>query len=174
MLAEARRSGLPAEAALVAGSAECLPFADQSFDAAWMSMVIHHIADRHACTRELARVLVPSGRVYVRGFFSGTSRLDWLQYFPGRERALARFPSVEDVAAAFAHADFSVLRLDEVHEPPRSVDFALSWIRKMRHADTLLTALSDDEIDVGLAAIAAAGTTEIGGSLHLLTFAAPE
>ncbi|MHB1211871.1 MAG: class I SAM-dependent methyltransferase [Candidatus Nanopelagicales bacterium] len=46
MLAEARRSGLPAEAVLVAGKAEFLPFAGPTFDAAWLSAVIHHVTDR--------------------------------------------------------------------------------------------------------------------------------
>ncbi len=39
----------------------------------------------------------------------------------------------------------------------------------MRHADTLLTALTDDEVTTGLAALDASKVSAIGGSLHLIT-----
>src|SRR5262249_19751716 len=52
-----------------AASAECLPLADNSFDLAWMSQVIHHVVDRQACAHELHRVVKPDGTVLVRGTF---------------------------------------------------------------------------------------------------------
>src|SRR5262245_31481188 len=40
-----------------------LPFDDATFDLAWCSYVLHHIADPVAAARELRRVVRPGGRV---------------------------------------------------------------------------------------------------------------
>jgi SAM-dependent methyltransferase len=82
MLAEARRAGLPAEARLLAGQAQRLPFAARTFDAAWLSAVIHHVTDGEACVRELARVVVPGGRVYLRGSSPGRATSAGCPTFP--------------------------------------------------------------------------------------------
>lgn len=173
MVTEARRVGLPPQAQLVMGRAEHLPFVTGTFDAAWLSAVIHQVADTTACARELARVLTPGGRVYLRGFFAGSSRLGWLPYFPGSERAIARFPSIEEIAGVFRGAGFSVTRVDEIRTPARTVADARTWIAAMRHADTLLTTLTDVEIASGLAALGATESTQLDGSLHLVTLLAP-
>jgi SAM-dependent methyltransferase len=51
------------EAAFVHGSATDLPFADHSFDAAVGNLVIPHVGEPQQAAQELARVLVPGGRV---------------------------------------------------------------------------------------------------------------
>jgi SAM-dependent methyltransferase len=51
------------DAAFVHGSATELPFADQSFDAAIGNLVIPHVGEPEQAAQELARVLVPGGRV---------------------------------------------------------------------------------------------------------------
>jgi SAM-dependent methyltransferase len=172
MLTEAQDAGLPPQATLVAGNAERLPFRSESFDVAWLSAVIHHIADRETCARELARVLVARGHVYIRGFFAGSSHLDWLDHFPGADRATARFPSVDDIGATFADTGFRVFRVHEVSETPRPVEYVCAWIEMMRHADTLLTAMTDHEIDIGLRALETSDQDELGGSLHLVVLEA--
>jgi SAM-dependent methyltransferase len=171
MLQEAQRFGLPLGAQLLVGRAEQLPLASGTFDAAWLSAMIHHVTDRDACARELARVLRPEGHVYLRGFFAGASRLGWLPYFPGADRAIARFPSIEDVEEVFARAGFSLLAADAVPEPPRPAEEVRAWIVKMRHSDTLLIAMSDDEFDAGLAAIDESSAISFDGTLHLVTLA---
>ncbi len=171
MLREAARVGVPAQAHLVLGLAERLPLVSRSVDIAWLSAVVHHVADAAACARELARVLTSTGRVYIRGFFAGASRVDWLPYFPGAERAVARFPTVDQVVDVFRTAGFSPLAVVAVQEPEHPVAEVRQWIVKVRHADTLLTALSDDEIAAGLAALDSSDVATLGGSLHLLTLA---
>ena len=48
---------------LVRGSAENLPFADDSFDIVTALDVVEHVDDDHAAAREIARVLKPGGTV---------------------------------------------------------------------------------------------------------------
>ena len=45
--------------------AQALPDADGSFDAAWMSAVLHHVIDPARAVRELARVVRPGGIVAI-------------------------------------------------------------------------------------------------------------
>jgi len=51
------------EATFVQGSATDLPFPDESFDAAVGNIVILHVGEPERAAQELARVLVPGGRV---------------------------------------------------------------------------------------------------------------
>lgn len=57
--------GLQDRVQLVVGSALALPFADASFDAAYMLHVGMNIADKRGMLREMARVVKPGGRVGV-------------------------------------------------------------------------------------------------------------
>jgi SAM-dependent methyltransferase len=168
MLTEARRVGMPPAVACLAGRAETLPLAAGTVDVAWLSAVIHHIADPVAAARELRRVVVPGGTVLIRGFFAGASRLGWLPYFPGAERAVARFPSVEDVAGAFGPAGFRLVTVEEVAQPPATLSEVRAWLVRMRHVDTLLTTFTDHEFDTGLATLDAEAEPLLGGSLHLV------
>lgn len=54
-----------------------LPFADASFDAAYSSMVLHHLPRPAAAIRELARVVRPGGRVVVVEF--SRHNLSWMR-----------------------------------------------------------------------------------------------
>jgi demethylmenaquinone methyltransferase / 2-methoxy-6-polyprenyl-1,4-benzoquinol methylase len=62
MLAEAR-SRLPASVRLVEGTAEALPFADDSFDALTFTYLLRYVSDPSATIRELARVVKPGGTI---------------------------------------------------------------------------------------------------------------
>jgi SAM-dependent methyltransferase len=53
------------DAALVAGDAQQLPYADDSFDRVVCNGAIHHLPDVHAALRELYRVVVPGGRIVL-------------------------------------------------------------------------------------------------------------
>jgi demethylmenaquinone methyltransferase/2-methoxy-6-polyprenyl-1,4-benzoquinol methylase len=50
---------------LCAGRAESLPYPDQSFEAVTIAFGIRNVPDRLAALREMARVLVPGGRVGI-------------------------------------------------------------------------------------------------------------
>src|SRR5207244_9047228 len=81
------------------GAGERIPLADSSCDAALLSYVIHHVADRDACAAELRRVLRAGAWVLVRGALrdSLASAPHW-RFFPtARAIAERQFPSVGEV-----------------------------------------------------------------------------
>ncbi len=55
------------------GSALDLPFEDKSFDVSWTQHVQMNIADKHKFYAEMARVLVPGGRLVFHDIFRGPS-----------------------------------------------------------------------------------------------------
>ena len=56
------------------GDAIALPLPDESADAAWLSLVIHHIPDLEAAAREIRRVLRPGAPALIRQGFPGRNR----------------------------------------------------------------------------------------------------
>ena len=162
--------------AYVCGCAEAIPLGDRSCDLAWMSHVLHHVRDRAACARELHRLLVPGGRVLVRGTFA--NRLDGFptlfRFFPGARRICEDLPTTGETATVFEVAGFTL----EAHQQiQQSTCESLSEFadRTRKRADTSLALLSDYEFQAGLAALekAAAEETEpapVRETLDLLVF----
>jgi demethylmenaquinone methyltransferase/2-methoxy-6-polyprenyl-1,4-benzoquinol methylase len=58
-----RRAHLEDRVSLVLGRGEQLPFADASFDALTFTYLLRYVEDPQATLRELARVVVPGGRI---------------------------------------------------------------------------------------------------------------
>jgi ubiquinone/menaquinone biosynthesis C-methylase UbiE len=67
-LARARREGIE-NIHTTSGDAQRLPFADDSFDGAYLTVVLGEIPDQQAALRELRRVLKPGGRLIVGEIF---------------------------------------------------------------------------------------------------------
>jgi demethylmenaquinone methyltransferase/2-methoxy-6-polyprenyl-1,4-benzoquinol methylase len=123
MLARAERKA--PEFDWVQADAAALPFADESFDVATVGFGIRNLEDLEAGLGELARVLVPGGRLgcleitrprgvlrpFFRVWFDGLVPLAGrvlpgggaYSYLPASVR---RFPAPEDLAAAMARAGF--------------------------------------------------------------------
>ena len=59
----------PGETAPRRGDARALPYADATFDAAYLVTVLGEVPDQDAALRELRRVLKPNGRVIVGELF---------------------------------------------------------------------------------------------------------
>jgi SAM-dependent methyltransferase len=77
--ARARAKGLQT----VEADAEHLPFEDESFDAATMISMLHHVDDRRAALAEARRILTPRGRLVLKGFTGEDAASLWiLDYFP--------------------------------------------------------------------------------------------
>jgi SAM-dependent methyltransferase len=79
MLAFATQKGL----ATIAAPAEELPVADESFDAAMLVSMLHHVADPGAALSEARRILRPGGRLAVMVYTREDIHDLWLlDYFP--------------------------------------------------------------------------------------------
>jgi SAM-dependent methyltransferase len=145
----AMRDQIPRTPAIQAfeGTATALPLPDASADAAWLSLVIHHIPDLEVAAREIRRVLRPGAPVLIRQGFPG--RLDGVElvrWFPETARAVASYPSVEETCKAFAAAGFDQVALERVCEtyPNGLADF-LGEVDTFRDADTTMRSLTEDE-----------------------------
>ena len=145
----AMRDRIPRTPAIRAleGDAGALPLPDESADAAWVSLVIHHIPDLEGAAHEIRRVLRPGAPVLIRQGFPG--RLDGVElvrWFPETARTVASYPSVTDACAAFATAGFRQEALERVREsfPTGLADF-LGQVDTFRQADTTMRSLTEDE-----------------------------
>ncbi len=116
MLEVARRT-VPAGLELVLGTAEELPFADDSFEAVTMVLVVHHV-DRARAFPEVRRVLAPRGRFVIATRSHDLLAHDWVSpLLPSyAEIAQARYPHPERLLDELAEAGFSrcrTARLDQ-------------------------------------------------------------
>ena len=149
MLAEARRKVPHAD--LRHGVAERLPFAEESFDAVWMSLVAH-LLERPRAFAEARRVLVEGGRLVVVTPEAESFPRGWLApFFPSYVAVeQARFPFRADFQAELPAAGFASVRILTVPVERRfSREHALERIRG-RYASTF-DHFSDEEYREGLA-----------------------
>lgn len=145
----------PASVRYVRAAAERLPLATASMDVVWLSTALHHFRSLHHGAAECARVLRTPGCLLVRTFLPERTEVSWVGAFPGYERALARFPSLARVSAVFGAHGLAVSHVTEVREGVWPFAAAADWVEGMRHADSMLTALTDPEIAAGLRALRA-------------------
>ena len=79
MLTRAATKGLDT----VRADAQRLPFDDETFDAAIMVSMLHHVEDRSAALAEARRILRPRGRLALMAFMGEDAESLWiLDYFP--------------------------------------------------------------------------------------------
>ena len=129
------------------GNASALPLSDESADAAWLSLVIHHIPDLRVTAHKIRRVLRPGAPVLIRQGFPGRlDRVELVRWFPETARAVDAYPSVADTCNAFAAAGFHRDALEHVRETYQTglADF-LDQVETFRDADTTMRILTEDE-----------------------------
>ena len=130
------------------GDAMALPLADNSADAAWLSLVIHHIPDLEAAAHEIRRVLRPGAPVLMRQGFSESldDRIEIVRWFPETARLASTFPSLDDTRQAFAAAGFHQEACEQVRETYGGslADF-LREVDTFREADTTMRSLTEEE-----------------------------
>jgi ubiquinone/menaquinone biosynthesis C-methylase UbiE len=134
------------------GNATAIPLADASIDAAWLSLVIHHVPDLRAAASEIRRVLRPGAPVLIRQGFPGRADQEhtfpW-EFFPETERMVNSYPSIDHVIQAFAAAGFRREALEPVPETLMTVVDFLDRVDRFRHADTVMRSLTEEEYERG-------------------------
>jgi ubiquinone/menaquinone biosynthesis C-methylase UbiE len=137
------------------GNASALPLSDESADAVWLSLVLHHIPDLGVAAHEIRRVLRPGAPVLIRQGFpdryepAGSLKQDTIElvrWFPETARTANTFPSLEETCRAFAAAGFHQDALEQVRETyPTSLADFLGQVDTFRHADTTMRNLTEEE-----------------------------
>jgi SAM-dependent methyltransferase len=150
----------PGAAPAVQASAEALPFADASFDAAMAIITLHHWSDLRAGCAELRRVA--RDRVVVLSWDPSCVARMWIgpEYFPEcMQQDVDGFPSLADQAAALGDAAVEVV---PVPWDCRDGFFGAFWRRPEAYLDpavragiSTLAKRSDDELADGLARLRA-------------------
>jgi SAM-dependent methyltransferase len=163
--------------AVLAAAAEALPLADGACDAAWLSVVVHHLDDLDGAVRELRRVLGPTAPVLIRSAVPGVPSdptdmeltLDEaglagrLLYpallFPTARDVIATFPSLDRLDEAFTGAGF---RRDHAGLVAQGQAASLRELyeRLSLRADTSLVHIPDEEFADGLRRLAAMAEAE--------------
>jgi SAM-dependent methyltransferase len=150
---DAMRARIPQRPAIRAleGDADALPLPDASGDAAWLSLVVHHIPDLRVAAREIRRVLRPGAPVLIRQGFPGrVDGVELVRWFPETARTVDTYPSVAHTCEAFAAAGFRCATLEQVSETyPGTLADLLDQLDTFRRADTTLRRLTDDEFARG-------------------------
>lgn len=150
----------PKDVSFLAGRAEAIPLPDDACDLVLMFLSFHHVRDREAAAAEVARVLRPGGRVFIRSQFADRfPDLDWHAYFPSaRGIELEMFPSTAEVEAAFAAAGLrrqALVSIDErFHDSLREHTALLKHraISTFEHMDEAEIVAGFARLDVAVAA----------------------
>jgi demethylmenaquinone methyltransferase/2-methoxy-6-polyprenyl-1,4-benzoquinol methylase len=114
MLARAEAKGLET----VEADAQRLPFEDESFDAATMISMLHHVEDRRVALAEARRILRPRGRLVVKGFTGEDAASLWvLDYFPSSRRWMeATHPSRAAILEELPGARVFALEFEDMED----------------------------------------------------------
>jgi ubiquinone/menaquinone biosynthesis C-methylase UbiE len=154
--------------------AEALPLRQASVDVIWVSTALNHFADINQAVAEFARVLVDDGCVLVRAYVPGRTDIGWAAEFPGRSKWLARYQSLEQLAALFGDHGLALTETVDVLEWTETYAKSAQWVERMRWADSMLTALSEEEIEQGLDALRSKPTKVGRVEVTLLVFGRPK
>jgi MPBQ/MSBQ methyltransferase len=120
--------GLEHAVAFHQGSALALPFPEESFDVVWTEHVQMNIADKSAFYRELARVLVPGGRLVFHDVFKGTGGP---LHFPvpwANDASITFLADVDEARAAITNAGLEIAQWQDVTQ--RSLDWIVAALER--------------------------------------------
>jgi SAM-dependent methyltransferase len=102
-----------------------LPFADQTFDAAWTQHASMNIAEKTEFYAEIARVVKVGGRLAVHDVVESTGGPILFPVPWARSAALSHLRTLEETREAVVHSGFSVLVWNDVSEA------AADWLSKV-------------------------------------------
>jgi demethylmenaquinone methyltransferase/2-methoxy-6-polyprenyl-1,4-benzoquinol methylase len=166
MLARASAKGLET----IEADAQLLPFDDESFDAAMLVSMLHHVDDPAAALAEARRILRPKGKLALKGYAGEDAASLWiLDYFPSsRTWMAATHPPRATFLAELPGARLWSCRLDDMRDaslaaisadPSRVLEAAAkgetSFFERMArdHPEELAQGLArlEEDIDAGRA-----------------------
>ncbi|HEV2592997.1 MAG TPA: methyltransferase domain-containing protein, partial [Gaiellaceae bacterium] len=158
----AMRSHIPSAIPAHDGDACALPLPDDSADAAWLSLVLHHVLDLERAAQEIRRVLRPGAPVLIRQGFPGRLEgVELVRWFPETARVANSYATIDEMCGAFATAGFRREALEPVRETrPGTATDLLGELDALREADTTLRALTEEEFERGKARIKETGAGE--------------
>lgn len=143
------------------GCAEAIPCGDASFDAALLSMVVHHFRNLPGALHELRRVLRPGAWVFIRTDLKECrGGVRFYEFFPAAEAlARQRAPGIAALTAEFEAAGFTRAHCGTMTQQI-DPDLKAHYKRiKLRGLSTL-AAISDEEFRAGLDAMRRAAEAE--------------
>jgi ubiquinone/menaquinone biosynthesis C-methylase UbiE len=154
MLAVARTKRVNDRVKFMLASAERLPLADRSADLVFMSMVLHHLADKEAAACECSRILRAGGRFCMRTC-TPDSVYPHSRFFPGILPMLkAELPSVAEIISRFEAAGLrSCVHQRVTHT--LATDWRQFADKLALRADSFLARLPDEEFTSGMAKLRA-------------------
>jgi ubiquinone/menaquinone biosynthesis C-methylase UbiE len=141
----------------LAGEAAEIPLPDASADLVLMFLSFHHVPDRAAASREIARVLKRGGRFVLRSTFKERIPDHWWRGFFPRSHAVeeAMFPSTAEARVLFEAAGFATVQSVQMEVPFKGpIDQAVERLR-LRAVSTF-EHMTPEELDEGFARIDAA------------------
>ena len=146
---------------LTAGIGEAIPCKNATFQAVWMSQVIHHLESLPMCATELRRVLWPGGVVLLRGAFGAAGAdIPIFRYFPGAFRVAQSFPSLMSIEDTFVGAGFEKTGHELISQVIAPDLKALAKRLRLR-ADSTLQLISDREFEEGIGRLERESASEI-------------
>lgn len=146
------------------GRAENIALPDDSCDLVLMYLSFHHVRDRAAAAREIARVLRPDGRLLLRSVFSDrlhiTHAHGWHRFFTrAQEIERQMFPSLREATDVFAAVGLNPIAFETIERA-----FAPSLAanaEKLRHrAISTFEHMTEEEIADGFRRLDAAVAAE--------------
>jgi len=150
MLDQARAKPGAEKVAWMAGDGSRLPFKEKSFQAVFLSMVLHHIDEKEAFLKGIWQVLRPGGACVIRTSSHQQIRgLPEYRFFPkAMEIDLKRMPDAPEVESLLYGAGFEPVYTEEI--PYRIARTPQEYIEKVRHKHiSALTLLSEEEFEAG-------------------------
>lgn len=139
----------------VRAEGERLPFRDAAFDYVTSQYQLHHVRDKAAMAREVARILRPGGR-FVMTNIAPRRMPKWpcYRFFPGTfEQDLADFLPDEATVELLREAGLPEVRLEGQHIPYRRDLREYAIEARRRDACSQLLTIPDADYERGLRAI---------------------
>lgn len=160
MLARAKAKGLKT----VRADATALPFQDETFDAAILVSMLHHVPEWQTTLREAARVLTPAARLAAMGFTrENVEHVGWIgEYFPSAESwMLAQHPTAREALDVLPAARVVPFSFEDVEDGSigalqRRPELLLDAdVRRQTSYFERLADSEPDELEIGLARLRA-------------------